>query len=83
MNAAAASENIVVIGAGAFGTALAAVMAREGRHPVTLIGRDPALMSDLREDRTHEAALPGVPLPDALAFSAEPDAIEQLSLIHI
>lgn len=81
MSATAARDNIVVIGAGAFGTALAAVMAREGRHPVTLIGRDPALMSDLRDDRTHEAALPGVPLPDALAFSAEPDAIEQASFV--
>jgi glycerol-3-phosphate dehydrogenase (NAD(P)+) len=75
------SERIVVIGAGAFGTALAAVMALEGRHPVTLIGRDPSLMSDLRDDRVHDAALPGVPLPDALQFSAEPDAIEAASLV--
>lgn len=77
----AAQENIVVIGAGAFGTALAAVMAREGRYPVTLIGRDTAVMNDLRDERMHDAALPGVPLPDALEFSAEPDAIEQASLV--
>jgi glycerol-3-phosphate dehydrogenase (NAD(P)+) len=76
-----AAERIVVIGAGAFGTALAAVMALEGRHPVTLVGRDPSLMSDLRDDRLHDAALPGVPLPDALQFSAEPDAIEEASLV--
>ena len=73
--------SIAVIGAGAFGTALSAVMAREGRHPVTLIGRDPDLMNDLRDDRTHEAALPGVPLPDDLRFSAEPDAIEQAGIV--
>ncbi|MBW6423935.1 NAD(P)-dependent glycerol-3-phosphate dehydrogenase [Rhizobium sp. XQZ8] len=76
-----AAERIVVIGAGAFGTALAAVMALESRHPVTLIGRDPSLMNDLRDDRIHDAALPGVPLPDALEFSAEPDAIEAASLV--
>lgn len=75
------SERIVVIGAGAFGTALAAVMALEGRHPVTLVGRKPNLMSDLRDDRVHDAALPGVPLPDALEFSAEPDVIAEASLV--
>ncbi|CDZ27124.1 NAD(P)H-dependent glycerol-3-phosphate dehydrogenase [Neorhizobium galegae] len=74
-------ERIVVIGAGAFGTALAAVISLEGRHPVTLIGRDPSLMSDLRDDRVHDAVLPGVPLPDALEFSAEPDAIGEASLV--
>ncbi|SME97110.1 glycerol-3-phosphate dehydrogenase (NAD(P)+) [Xaviernesmea oryzae] len=74
-------ERIVVIGAGAFGTALAAVIALEGRHPVTLVGRDPSLMSDLRDDRVHNASLPGVPLPDALEFSAEPDAIGEASLV--
>ena len=63
-------ERIVVIGAGAFGTALAAVIALEGRHPVTLIGRNTGLMADLRNDRVHDAALPGVQLPDALEFSA-------------
>ncbi|CDZ71053.1 Glycerol-3-phosphate dehydrogenase [NAD(P)+] [Neorhizobium galegae bv. orientalis] len=76
-----ARERIVVIGAGAFGTALATVISLEGRHPVTLIGRDPSLMSDLRDDRVHDAVLPGVPLPDALEFSAEPDAIGEASLV--
>ncbi|RWX75147.1 NAD(P)-dependent glycerol-3-phosphate dehydrogenase [Neorhizobium lilium] len=75
------SERIAVIGAGAFGTALAAVMALEGRHPVTLVGRDPALMTDLRNERIHDAALPGVPLPDVLEFSAEPDAVEQAHFV--
>ncbi|WP_446737887.1 NAD(P)H-dependent glycerol-3-phosphate dehydrogenase [Rhizobium sp. CFBP 13726] len=74
-------ERIVVIGAGAFGTALAAVIALEGRHPVTLIGRNTGLMADLRNDRVHDAALPGVTLPDALEFSAEPDAISDASIV--
>ncbi len=74
-------ERIVVIGAGAFGTALATVIALENRHQVTLVGRDPDLMSDLRDDRVHDAALPGVPLPDALEFSAEPDAITEARFV--
>jgi glycerol-3-phosphate dehydrogenase (NAD(P)+) len=75
------SERIAVIGAGAFGTALAAVIALEGRHPVTLIGRNPLLMSDLRSDRIHNAALPGIVLPDGLQFSAEPDALQEASIV--
>jgi glycerol-3-phosphate dehydrogenase (NAD(P)+) len=74
-------EKIVVIGAGAFGTALAAVIALEGRYPVTLIGRNTGLMADLRSDRVHDAALPGVQLPDALKFSAEPDAVSDASIV--
>ncbi|MGE6741461.1 NAD(P)H-dependent glycerol-3-phosphate dehydrogenase [Allorhizobium pseudoryzae] len=74
-------EKIVVIGAGAFGTALATVIALEGKADVTLLGRDPSLMADLRNDRMHDAALPGVPLPDALDFSTEPDALEDASIV--
>lgn len=75
------NERIAVIGSGAFGTALACVFALEGRHPVTLVGRRPDLMSDLRDDRVHDAALPGVPLPDNLAFSAEPDAVAEATIV--
>ena len=75
------TKNIVVIGAGAFGTALAAVTALQGDLRVTLIGRNPAMMSDLRDLRSHDGALPGVPLPDALEFSAEPDAIADAAIV--
>ncbi len=75
------SERIAVIGAGAFGTALAAVIALAGRSAVTLIGRDPALMADLASERLHDAVLPGIALPEALEFSAEPDAIRQAGIV--
>jgi glycerol-3-phosphate dehydrogenase (NAD(P)+) len=74
-------ETIAVIGAGAFGTALATVIALEDKADVTLIGRDASLMADLRSDRVHDAALPGVSLPDALAFSAEPDALADADIV--
>ena len=73
--------NIVVIGAGAFGTALATVMSLEGRASVTLLGRDAALMTDLANDRLHEAAMPGVALPDSLAFSYEPDVLTTADIV--
>ncbi|MDR7145687.1 NAD(P)H-dependent glycerol-3-phosphate dehydrogenase [Rhizobium sp. BE258] len=75
------SERIAVIGAGAFGTALAAVIALTGRSAVTLVGRDPALMADLAAERLHDAALPGIALPEALEFSAEADAIRDASIV--
>lgn len=68
-------HRIVVVGSGAFGTALAAVIALEGRSDVTLLGRDPSLMADLRADGMHNAALPGIHLPDALHYSAEPEVL--------
>lgn len=74
-------EKVVVIGAGAFGTALAVVMALENRHDVTLLGRDPSLMADLKADGMHEAALPGISLPDVLQFSAEPSVLAGAGIV--
>lgn len=68
-------DTIAVVGAGAFGTALAAVIALEGKADVTLVGRDPSLMADLRNDGMHDAALPGIRLPDALNYSHEPEVL--------
>ncbi len=55
---------IAVIGAGAFGTALAVAQAAEGR-PVRLWGRDPAAMVAAERSRT-VPRLPGVSLPPGL-----------------
>lgn len=74
-------ERIAVIGAGAFGTALAAVIAIEGRAQVTLVGRDAALMADLTSSRVHEAALPGIALPERLAFSSDLSAISKAGIV--
>jgi glycerol-3-phosphate dehydrogenase (NAD(P)+) len=74
-------ERIAVIGAGAFGTALASVIALTGRHSVTLIGRDPELMADLRAEGLHEAVLPGIHLPDSLDYSADPDALQDAGIV--
>lgn len=56
---------ISVIGAGAFGTALAICLAREGRD-TTLVARDPALL-DAKEN---VARLPGHAFPQNLTISA-------------
>ncbi len=75
------SERIAVVGSGAFGTALASVIALTGRNSAILVGRDPALIEDLRSERLHDAVLPGIPLPETLEFSAEADAIGDAGIV--
>lgn len=55
---------ILVIGAGAWGTAVAVSSA--ARHDVTLWARDAAQAKDLQASRTNARYLPGVPLPASL-----------------
>lgn len=68
-------DRVAVIGAGAFGTALASVIAMTGKAEVVLLGRDAARMAELATTRIHEEALPGIELPQALAFSADPSVL--------
>ena len=60
---------IVVIGAGAWGTALAA--AASARHDVVLWARDAAQAAAMRAAHVNERYLPGVALPATLSVSAD------------
>jgi glycerol-3-phosphate dehydrogenase (NAD(P)+) len=62
-------NDVAVIGAGAWGTALALQASRAGRR-VTLWARDPA-MAALIAERRENPRLPGVRLPDTVAVTAE------------
>jgi len=59
-----------VIGAGAWGTALAIAIARNGNE-VILWGRDAQHLADMQKTRTNERYLPGLELPETLRI--EPD----------
>ena len=65
---------IAILGAGAWGTALAvsASRDREARHQVSLWARDPEQLRGLQSERINRRYLPGVPLPPALALRAWP-----------
>lgn len=58
----AGMSRIAVLGCGGWGTALAVHLARNGHH-VRLWGRDGELVATLRDTRTNDAYLPGIPLP--------------------
>jgi glycerol-3-phosphate dehydrogenase (NAD(P)+) len=67
---------ILVIGAGAWGTALAVSSA--SRHQVTLWARDAAQLAGLRSARANARYLPGIALPPALALQGGDTPLAQV-----
>ncbi|QFT97891.1 Glycerol-3-phosphate dehydrogenase [NAD(P)+] [Roseovarius sp. THAF8] len=70
---------IAVIGAGAFGTALAVSLARNG--PVTLWARDAEQVREIHASRQNARRLPGVDLPDNIAVSDDIETILQAEIV--
>ena len=60
---------IAVLGAGAWGTALA--VSFSGQHQVSFWGRDFAQLAAIQSTRLNERYLPGVPLPESIAIHAD------------
>lgn len=59
--------NVTVLGAGAWGTALAKIASDNG-HEVTLWGRDPALLVSISQNQENKRYLAEVPLPGSWRF---------------
>src|SRR5258708_39061836 len=70
-------SRIAVIGAGAWGTALAIVAGRRGDHQVRLWALEKEVCQSIAQSRTNSVFLPGCPLPPAV--SATNDFQEALS----
>jgi glycerol-3-phosphate dehydrogenase (NAD(P)+) len=68
---------IAIAGAGAFGTALAVALGREGRA-VTLWARDVAEMADRRRNARY---LPGVDLPETVTVTADRDVFARAEVV--
>ena len=64
---------VAVLGAGSWGTALAAVLARNGAD-VRLWGRDPAAIAQMAATRRNARYLPDLELPPELGLSSDLDA---------
>ena len=75
-------DRIAVLGAGAWGTALATVAARPGRR-VTLWTRDPAAAAAMAEHRENRRSLPGVPLADGILPTASHELLAEAELILV
>ncbi len=73
---------LAVLGAGAWGTALAASWAPH--HAVTLWGRNAAELDAMRGEHLNARYLPDCPLPDSLRFSADlHTAVEHVDLVIV
>ncbi|TBR14006.1 MAG: NAD(P)-dependent glycerol-3-phosphate dehydrogenase [Lysobacter sp.] len=65
-----APRRVAVLGAGSWGTALAALIARHG-VPTVLWGRDPAMIAAITRDHENPRYLPGVALPGSMTATAD------------
>ena len=61
--------NVALLGGGSWGTAVAALVARNG--PVTLWARDPDTVAEINEQHTNARYLPGTKLPDSLRATTD------------
>ena len=71
---------LAVLGAGAWGSALAATLA--ARHEIALWSRDPAHAQAMSQERENRRYLPGCPLPASLRIGADlPQALAGADLV--
>ncbi len=75
--------SIAVLGAGAWGTALAAHLARRTDIAATLWARDAAQAGIIKAARSNERYLPGIGFPDALRVTAALDDISGADLLIV
>jgi glycerol-3-phosphate dehydrogenase (NAD(P)+) len=73
--------DISILGAGSWGTALAASLCRNGHHVVLWSYRDDQVM-ELRETRENKSKLPGVILPESLKYTSDlKEAVTDMDLV--
>jgi glycerol-3-phosphate dehydrogenase (NAD(P)+) len=79
------SDTVAILGAGAWGTALAAHLARASTATaIRLWARDPAQANDIESSRENARYLPGVPLPSGVAVLGDlQGAVDGASLIVV
>lgn len=65
-----ALSRIGIVGAGAWGTALAVILAREGRD-ITLWARRPELAAEIERDHRSQVFLPGIDIPILLRATSD------------
>lgn len=75
------NPHVVVVGAGAFGTALATVVAQTGDVAVALLARRDETVREIRDTRRSEAVLPGIALSASLAVTTDPAVLRQAPVV--
>lgn len=76
------SDRVAVVGAGSWGTAVAALIG--ATHPTTLWVRSPDLATSMRQTRENEKYLAGIRLPDGLRVSSSlEDSLEGVTIVFM
>jgi glycerol-3-phosphate dehydrogenase (NAD(P)+) len=74
-------ERIVIVGSGAFGTALAVAAAISDKADVMLLCRDPAQAREMSATRINSRNLPGIVLPENIRFGTDTAVLESASVV--
>ena len=78
-----ALPKVAVLGAGSWGTALAALIARHG-HPTVLWGRDADCIAAIDSNHENPRYLPGIPLPQTLRATTDlADSLREADLVLV
>jgi len=74
-------SRIVILGAGAWGTALALALDRRGGHELLLWAHSPELAQEIAGAGENRQFLPGFPIPPAIAVSADCAAVSSAEIV--
>lgn len=74
------NKHIVIIGAGAWGTALAQAMSR-GDHKISLVAQTPAHAHELNHHQENKMYFPGIPLDSKIEFTHEVEILKSADTI--
>lgn len=75
------TPQIAVIGAGAFGTALANTFANSTKAKIVLLGRDPDTCGQIHKTRKNQRYLPDITLLENLMVTSNPEMISAADII--
>ncbi|MDR6755563.1 glycerol-3-phosphate dehydrogenase (NAD(P)+) [Mycoplana sp. BE70] len=73
--------HVVVVGAGAFGTALATVVAETGESRVTLLARRGETVREIASHRRNDAVLPDIDLSAALEVTSDHEVLKHAPVV--
>lgn len=75
-------SRIAVIGTGAWGTALALVLAKRGGHSITMWSHTQVVAEAIRQRRENSIYLPGLFIPDCVAVTTDlQEAVDQAEIL--
>jgi glycerol-3-phosphate dehydrogenase (NAD(P)+) len=74
-------SRIIVLGSGAWGTAIALSLHRRGGHQITLWAHSPEAAQEIIEAKENTLFLPGFPLPAEIAITGDNSAVADAEIV--